>query len=656
MAAALPESGIPFGKYLLIRRLAVGGMAEIWLARPIDGAGKPLVLKRILPQFAADPEFTQRFREEAALTLQLVHGNIVPVFEIGSVGEEPYIAMEHVPGYDLRTVLKRSRDKGVTAPPGVAAYLGAELLRGLDYAHRKMDGQGRVLQLVHRDVSPSNVVVSWEGTVKLLDFGIAKAIGRAEATRTGVLRGKVGYMSPEQARGEAIGPSSDLFSTGVVLYELLTAERLFDGDSEPEVLERVKTATIVPLRQKNANVPEELDRILAKALTREASTRWANASEFLSALNKLIVSSGLPADAAAATAFLHELFPEDRVAEEFDARTATHGVSTGSPGRFSPVALQLGGGIAGTPPVPTGSASVAAAPAGSRRLLIAVGTLAAAASALAAAALTGVIGPARDVGTIAASAPGALYVNSLPSGAAVRIDGEDTGRVTPDQFEGLAAGPHDVAITLPDHETWTERAVVASGNTKVVTAKLLPDERTLRVETDPPGASVSVAGHGACEAPCSFSGLKPSQTVELVAQRAGFQPGSMRVRVGDQAGPARIVLVREAAAVAIAATPPATPRPTANVPPVILGFRVLPYGKLAIDGGPEHNKFVKDIPLSPGTHQVRVWNEAGVDAICSIQVGAEDAGRVLKIDFTQDTPRLRRTDEVIEAARCRPRT
>lgn len=630
MTAVLPETGVPFGKYLLIRRLAIGGMAEIWLARPIDGAGKPIVLKRILPQFAADPEFTQRFREEATLTLQLVHGNIVPVFEIGSVGEEPYIAMEHVPGYDLRTVLKRSRDKGVTAPPGVAAYLGAELLRGLDYAHRKMDGHGRVLQLVHRDISPSNVVVSWEGTVKLLDFGIAKAIGRAEATRTGVLRGKVGYMSPEQARGEAIGPASDLFSTGVVLYELLTAQRLFDGDSEPEILERVKTATIAPLREKNPNVPAELEAILSRALTREAATRWANATEFLGALNKFIVSSDLAADASATTAFLRELFPEDTVAEEFDARTATHGVSTGSPGRFSPVALQLGGGIAATPANQTGSA---VAPPPSRWPLFAVGTIAASAIALLVAVLTGVIGPG-DSAAVGGGVPGALYVNSLPAGAIVRIDGEDTGRVTPDQFEGLAAGPHDVELMLDDHETWSERAVVAAGNTKIVTAKLLADERTLRVESDPPGATVSIAGLGKCEAPCAFSGLKPSQTVEILAQRPGFKRGSSRVRVGDQTGPVKIALVREGVAVAMATAAPPTPAPTPVDPPIVLSFRILPYGKLKIDGGAEHEKFVKDIALSPGPHQIQVWNEAGVDAICSVQVKAADAGQTLKIDVT----------------------
>ena len=281
------EAGVPFGRYVLLRKLAIGGMAEVWLARAADGSGKPVVLKRILPQFAADPEFVARFREEAQLTLSLVHGNIVPVFEVGVVGEDTYIAMEHLPGHDLRTVLKRSRDRGTRPPPGVAAWMIGEVLRGLDYAHRKRDAQGKPLLLVHRDVSPSNIVISTEGAVKLLDFGIAKAIGR-EATRTGVLRGKVGYMSPEQARGEPISPSSDLFSTAVVLYELLTAERLFDGESEPEILERVKSAPIPRVRDKVPAIPPELDAIVARALERDASRRFASAAEFHAALARVL--------------------------------------------------------------------------------------------------------------------------------------------------------------------------------------------------------------------------------------------------------------------------------------------------------------------------------------------------------------------------------
>ena len=645
MAAALPESAIPFGKYLLIRRLAIGGMAEIWLARPIDGAGKPLVLKRILPQFASDPEFTSRFREEATLTLQLVHGNIVPVFEIGSVGEEPYIAMEHVPGYDLRTVLKRSRDKGVTAPPGVAAFLGVELLRGLDYAHRKMDGQGRVLNLVHRDISPSNVVVSWEGTVKLLDFGIAKAIGRAEATRTGVLRGKVGYMSPEQARGESIGPASDLFSTGVVIYELLTAQRLFDGDSEVEVLERVKVAAIPPLREKNPHVPAELEAILAKALTKEASTRWASAAEFLGALNKFLFTSGLPADSATTTAWLREMFPEDTIAEEFDARTATHGVSASTPGmsRLSPIAMQLGG-LVSTPPPNTGTNSIQPA---LRWPVFAIGALGAAALGAFATAATGGFGfGGGPTGLVAAKAPGALYVNSVPSGAAIFVDGADSGRITPDQFDGLVAGPHDVKVVLADYETWIERALVDPGNTKVLTAKLVADKRELRVETEPSGATVSIAGRPPCNTPCVFDGLLPSQVVEVVAQRPGFRRATQRVRVGDQQVGEQSVALRMtldpvgAVSLVQTATPPPTPAPTATLPPVVLGFRILPYGKFKVDGGAAHERFVKGLPLAPGPHEIVVseWDEKGSpEVVCSVKVTPADTGTVI-LDFRTGLP------------------
>ena len=528
MSARL-EPGIAFGRYVLLRRLAVGGMAEVWLARPADGGGKPVVLKRILPQFATDPEFVGRFREEASLTLSLVHGNIVPVFEVGAVGEETYIAMEHVPGHDLRSVLRRARERGKAAPAGVAATIAAEVLRGLEYAHRKTDSEGRRLELVHRDVSPSNVVVSNEGTVKLLDFGIAKALGRAEATRTGVLRGKVGYMSPEQARGEPIGATSDLFSTGVVLWELLTADRLFDGDSELAVLEKVKAAVIPSVRERNPFVPASLEKIVTKALARDAADRFPDAGAFLAELVRFQLDSPVGAGPDAVAAFVRDLFPEASRANdpELDAYTATHAPSGGGTGTAAPAgaaapARLLLGGDAGSPSTSSPRAADAAR-AGARAWMAGLGVVAVVA-----------VGVALLVHPRGATT-GELYVATRNvTGAAVWIDGSFTGVTTPGRVAGLSPGAHVLDLKLDDYlPMHMEHVLVDAGQQHDVEETLILDERTIQVISDPPHALVTVAGASPCIAPCSFSHLRPSQSVQVTAEN-GPLPSDTALTVSYQ--------------------------------------------------------------------------------------------------------------------------
>ena len=285
---------IPFGKYLLLDRIAIGGMAEIFVAKAfgVEGFERILAIKKILPNMVEDGEFTSMFVDEARIAVQLNHANIAQIYELGRHEESLYIALEYVSGRDLRALMDRCRRQSVRLTVPQACYVAGAMLEGLDYAHRKKDAQGRPLGIVHRDVSPQNILVSFEGEVKVVDFGIAKAAIRNQATQAGVLKGKFGYMSPEQVRGQPIDARSDLFAAGVVLYELLTAEKLFTAESDFSTLEKVRNADVPPPRVHNEAIPPELERIVLKALAREPADRYQSASDLHEELSGFALADG----------------------------------------------------------------------------------------------------------------------------------------------------------------------------------------------------------------------------------------------------------------------------------------------------------------------------------------------------------------------------
>ncbi|HVU51093.1 MAG TPA: serine/threonine-protein kinase, partial [Polyangia bacterium] len=270
---------IPFGKYYLLERINVGGMAEVFKAKTfgVEGFERLLAVKRILPNIAEDEEFIAMFIDEAKIAVQLQHANIAQIFDLGKVDDSYFIALEHVHGKDLRSIFDRLRGKGEVMPIQQACHIIMQVCEGLDYAHNKRDAQGRELHLVHRDISPQNVLIGYEGEVKLIDFGIAKAAGKASKTQAGILKGKFGYMSPEQVRGLPIDRRSDIFSVGIVLYELLTNERLFVGESDFSTLEKVRNVEIMPPSSYNKKIPEELERIVLKVLAKDPEDRYQNA-------------------------------------------------------------------------------------------------------------------------------------------------------------------------------------------------------------------------------------------------------------------------------------------------------------------------------------------------------------------------------------------
>ncbi len=285
---------VPFGKYYLLERINVGGMAEVFKAKTfgVEGFERLLAVKRILPNIAEDEEFISMFIDEAKIAVQLQHANIAQIFDLGKVDGSFFIALEYVHGRDLRSIFDRMRSRGDSLPVSMACYVMMQVCEGLDYAHNKRDAQGRQLHLIHRDISPQNVLIGYEGEVKLIDFGIAKAAGKASTTQAGILKGKFGYMSPEQVRGLPIDKRSDIFAVGIVLYELLTGERLFVGETDFSTLEKVRNVEIVPPSSYNKKIPPELERLILKALARDPEDRYSNAIDLHDDLQSFLYSVG----------------------------------------------------------------------------------------------------------------------------------------------------------------------------------------------------------------------------------------------------------------------------------------------------------------------------------------------------------------------------
>jgi tRNA A-37 threonylcarbamoyl transferase component Bud32 len=283
------------GRYRLIRRLAGGGMAEVYLARFTGAAGfeRDVVLKRIRPELAQSDDFVRMLLDEARIAATLHHPNIVQAFDVEEAGGEYFIAMEYLDGIDLRHVQLILEERDELIPLDIALHICAGLAAGLEHAHAKTDVEGRPLRIVHRDVSPHNVLLTRDGGVKLVDFGIAKAENRQTETLHGGLKGKLGYMSPEQVRNEELDHRSDLFSLGIILYELTTGTYLYAGKSEYELLNEIAEGAITPPSQIDPEYPPELERVLMKALAKDREDRYGSAGELHADLEAFAQGHGL---------------------------------------------------------------------------------------------------------------------------------------------------------------------------------------------------------------------------------------------------------------------------------------------------------------------------------------------------------------------------
>jgi serine/threonine protein kinase len=316
-----------FGPYVVYERLGVGGMATVHraLEHGVAGFERVVALKRLLPHLAEDASFIKSFVREAKLASLLSHVNIVQIFDLGRVGTEYFITMEYIDGRDVREMLRHARK--VTGPPPMNVTVGLmlQLCEALDYAHGKVDEAGRPLGLVHRDVSPSNLLVTSAGHLKVIDFGIAKA--RSSIVKTvGVLKGKFAYMSPEQTMGKSIDRRSDIFSMGIVLYEMVTGERLFSGDSDFAVLERVRTVDIRPARDIVPTLPEALEQVITRALTADRDARYQWCDEMRDAIAGIGAASRVELGT-----WLRELFANEIAKEREDLGLSTRAVRRSEP-------------------------------------------------------------------------------------------------------------------------------------------------------------------------------------------------------------------------------------------------------------------------------------------------------------------------------------
>jgi serine/threonine protein kinase len=279
--------GTKFGRYILLDEIGSGGMAKIYRAKTFGAAGfeKEFALKLILPSLVDDAEFVDMFINEAKIVVNLYHANIVQVFDLGEIDGQYYIAMEYVSGQDLLDILARCAKENIKIPLDLGLFMVMETLKGLNFAHNASDPYGNPLNIIHRDVTPSNVMISYGGDVKIGDFGVAQAAREKKVDpNDGPLKGKVEYMSPEQVTGNGVDARSDIFSAGIVLFEVLTQSRLFVGNSDLEVMMKVRDAEVDKRFEESSDIPPSLEKIARKALAKEPEDRFETASEFYQAL------------------------------------------------------------------------------------------------------------------------------------------------------------------------------------------------------------------------------------------------------------------------------------------------------------------------------------------------------------------------------------
>jgi eukaryotic-like serine/threonine-protein kinase len=553
-----------FGAYTLEARLGHGGMAEVFRANRegVAGFARTCVVKRILGHHNEDPSFVDMFINEAKIASKLTHPNIVQVYELGQVDGEFFIAMEYVKGKDLLRILRelaQTRANDPAIPSALAAYIARETCRALQHAHDHSDERGNPRPIIHRDISPQNIMISYDGMVKLVDFGIAKALGSMrEETRTGALKGKFAYMAPEQVAGQSPGPSADVFSTGVVLHEMLTGRRLFKGTSDYDTLNKVRTMVVPAPSTLNQRVPAELDTIVARSLERDRNTRYQKAAQMARDLDGYLQTVRFSVEEMAE--YMRALFPaepndppnNENITKEYLISKSRTGAS-----RSSSRAEQRASSRSDSTPVtgsgmmPRGSYSQGArsegTPSGTggrRAVFVAFG--------LAALVGTGTVflvggkkqapeaavGPVADVPRKAIKKPDAPEVVQLPDETrVVKVRSEPTGARV---FEGpRLLGPTPVELRLPVDSPGVTLTLVREGRMDLtylvrpgdapeITLRLLPTAESMAPPPTPAMRHVRPVAHPAPR-PTKPQPFKPK--VEIFDDTSSSSSSSPRPKV-----------------------------------------------------------------------------------------------------------------------------
>jgi serine/threonine protein kinase len=636
---ALPRfSPSPFGKYFLVDKIATGGMAEIFKAKTYGQGGfeNLLVIKRILPHVGENAEFVEMFIDEAKVSVALQHPNIVRVNDFGQILDDYFIAMECVDGKDVRNLLRKHVQLDRTLPAEFAAYIAHETCKGLHYAHTKTDLQGNPYGIVHRDISPSNVLVGYDAQVKIADFGIAKAESNAYQTRDGVLKGKFEYMSPEQAEGRPLDARSDIFAVGILLWESLTGHRLFKTDSDVATLRAIQSADVPKPSTVNPDVPETLEQVAMTALSRDPDDRYQTAAQMADDLRAALAPAAPDVVQNAFRTYLREFFA-DEIAEERE-RLETN----------SEVAAQLRDATTGAHHQPgstdfdgptTSMRPSTATPVTITRVEGSRGPRLWVVAAVLLAVLTGAVGLAV-VGIVVgvnlsteAAEMGDMDVVVQPA-ARVYVDDVLRGTGTTVFVSRLDPGQHAVRLEADGHESVTVTVEVVPGEALRLEKSLAPLERDppevapdpepavaptpsqptparppkLALTSTPAGARAFVDGVSVGITPTQVA-TTPGKTVTVRYELAGYEPVESTVETGRSGGLVAFDRILEAA----------------NDP-----------GKLTVllVGGGWANVFVdgeklprtaplRDVELEPGSHEIRVQNEGlGIDHTESVVIGA----------------------------------
>ena len=555
-----------FGRFGILGRIAYGGMAEIFLAREEAqaGASRLLVVKRILPHVADDENFTRMFLDEARLAMQLSHPNICHIYEFGQLEGSYFIAMEWINGVQLGKLIRRARGEG-GLPPQIAVRVIARIAEALHYAHRAKDQLGRPLGIVHRDVSPHNIMVSYDGNVKLLDFGIAKATSHSSKTQAGVIKGKFSYMSPQQCLGQSIDGRADVFALGVCLWETLTGKPLFHRKTEYETMRAVIEEAAPPIQRVREGLPPRLDEIVQKALAKDDAERYESAGAFQEDLERWLSEEHHVVNAAKIGEHMEALY-EDEIKRGPLVDSTPFGMSLNQrPGTPSGAAAMYGTGsrsgasgevmpLKKSPAVPILSAIIVLllAAAGAYALLQSSEPPEARPTQPVAAAEPR-DQPVPEPPVPAAGEPGeeraepalgALVIRSRPTGATIRIDDRELAETTPTILTEFPAGPHRISISASGYETWRDEIDVVANDRTNVNAQLTRVRRAQGPATPPgrlsintrPWSKVYVGGRQLGTTPIGGASV-PSGTLRLrlVDRDGNTHYRSVQVPAGDEA-------------------------------------------------------------------------------------------------------------------------
>lgn len=528
-----------FGPYLVFEPLGFGGMAMVHRAkkRGIAGFERGVALKRILPHLSMDAQFVNSFVHEAKLASLLVHPNIAQVYDFGQIDNIYYIAMEHVEGIGVKALIRYCHSHHCQLPMNVVLSILCELCDALQYAHTYVDENGQPLGIVHRDVSPSNLILAQTGHLKVIDFGIAKAHSRPLHTEPGQVQGKLSYMSPEALKGRPVGPSSDVFSVGIVAHELLTAGRLFYATTDDEIVRRVLEFEIPPPSRKNPRIPASLDRVVLAALDRDERRRLQSAGEFRKALDEVAREAGIrcsPSDVAEwwarGGAFndhkgsrespqsssriaamrrsprlvdpsgkQHQEHSTDRTSRRLSVASAEplHGDPFAESGAQPPGSLDR---LPGELPSPVSALRSASSPAPSRfrtPAVVTLGVLCAIAASFAvyqfAVRPTAVVAPGASTPTPAPSAPTLVKFIVQPPDSIVEIGGKKVSHASPFEVP-LQRGVHSIAVSRAGYKRWTSQIALHDPESQTVNVALEPEVAIVRVSSQPAGLVAELDG------------------------------------------------------------------------------------------------------------------------------------------------------------------